>query len=104
MAAGLARPMPPADRLGGPIVQHRNEFLTVCEAAERVPGCPAKSSVWRWCRWGVKSPQGHRIRLAHRRVGGRILIGVDALDAFLSALAQADAAHFNDVTAGGQTP
>lgn len=70
-------------------------FLTIGQAAQQSPGRPAASSVWRWCRKGVKTRAGEVIKLAHLRVGGRVFVARDELFAFFRALADADASHFD---------
>jgi len=52
-------------------------------------------SVWRWCRRGVKSRCGNRIKLRHVRVGGKIFTTEAWLDEFFKATAESDAAHFD---------
>lgn len=48
------------------------EHLTLSQAARLAPGRPSANCVWRWCREGVKSKSGERVRLKHMRFGGRI--------------------------------
>ena len=70
------------------------EFLKLSEAANLCPGRPSASCLWRWCRQGVKSRSGQRIRLEHRRVGGRIYVRKSDLNAFFEQLARSDLRHF----------
>ena len=72
-----------------------NEYIDLTEAAKRCPGRPHTASVWRWCRRGLKSRSGDRIRLNHVRAGSRIFIKPDALDDFFRRVAEADAPHFD---------
>ena len=70
-------------------------LLTLTEAARRLPTRPNVSTIWRWCRKGVLSRAGQRVRLEHVRMGGRVLVPADALMRFGKELAEADAAHFD---------
>jgi len=71
------------------------EQLTLVKAAKQCPGRPSVNAVWRWCRKGIRSRNGEIIRLDHIRVGGRIYTSAQALNNFFSAVALADALHFN---------
>lgn len=71
-----------------------SSLLSLTEAAHRVTGNPSASAVWRWCRRGVLGRDGTRIRLEHRRVGGKIFTSPAWLDAFTKALTDADTAYF----------
>ena len=71
-----------------------NDYLDLTEAAKRTPGRPNPSTVWRWCRKGILSRSGGRIRLHHVRAGCRIYIKADDLDDFFKRTAEADAPHF----------
>ena len=68
--------------------------LTISQAARIVPGRPHVSSVWRWCRKGVKTRSGQRVRLEHCRYGSRIFTSKQALDRFAHRLAEADVENF----------
>ena len=74
------------------------EALTLTEAAKLLPTTDGKrvqpSTVWRWCRIGIKGRNGHRIRLEHSRLGRRVVTSRRSLDAFGAAIAQADEEHF----------
>ncbi|MBL4808871.1 MAG: DUF1580 domain-containing protein [Phycisphaerales bacterium] len=72
-----------------------DEHLTLAQAAKIAPGRPSANCVWRWCREGVKSASGDRIRLKHTRFGSRIFTTRQWLNDFGQALAEADAAHFD---------
>ncbi len=69
-------------------------LISLTEAAHQVTGNPSASAVWRWCRRGVLGRDGTRIRLEHRRVGGKIFTSPEWLDAFTKALTDADTAYF----------
>lgn len=75
-----------------------SKLLTLADATKRVPGRNGKrldpSTIWRWCRIGIKSRSGDRIRLEHVRVGGRVFTTDDALSEFFARVAEADLAHF----------
>ncbi|MCC6796668.1 MAG: DUF1580 domain-containing protein [Candidatus Hydrogenedentes bacterium] len=79
------------------------EHLTLTNAAKQCPGRPSVNAVWRWCRKGVRSRNGEIIRLDHIRVGGRIFTSAEALNKFFSAVARADALHFNRAYLGMPT-
>ena len=84
------------------------EYLSLTEVAKYCPGGstsdtsdkkrkrkrPHPASVWRWCRYGILARNGNRIRLRHYRVGGKIFTKMTDLTEFFSAIAQADAKHF----------
>ncbi len=75
-------------------------LLSLTQVARRFPHKPDPSSVWRWCRVGVKSRAGQRIKLGCIRAGGRVYVPAVAVDIFVRELAEADNAYF----AGKQTP
>jgi hypothetical protein len=52
---------------------HANDYITLGEAAKIAPGRPSANCVWRWCRKGVLSRAGQRVRLRHVRIGGKII-------------------------------
>lgn len=70
------------------------DALTLTEAAA-LPNTPDRSSMWRWCRIGVKAANGKTIRLQHSRLGGRIFTTIEAIETFASELAAADCEHFD---------
>lgn len=59
-----------------------NPLITLTEAAKITPGRPSTNCLWRWCRRGVLSRGGERIRLEHRRIGGKIFTALDWLEEF----------------------
>ncbi|MCL4198831.1 MAG: DUF1580 domain-containing protein [Phycisphaerales bacterium] len=71
------------------------EYITLSQAARLAPGRPSSNCVWRWCREGVKSASGQRVRLKHMRFGSRIYTTRQWLHDFGLALAEADAVHFD---------
>lgn len=70
-------------------------LITLTEAAKITPGRPSTNCLWRWCRRGVRSRGGERVRLEHRRIGGKIFTTPDWLDEFGRKLAEADTRHFD---------
>lgn len=69
-------------------------LISLTEAAHRVTGTPSVSAIWRWCRRGVLARNGQRIRLQHRRIGGKIFTSEAWMDAFTKSLTDADEAYF----------
>lgn len=78
----------------------QHNYLSLSEAAnsDHVPGRPSANAIWRWCRKGVKSRAGERVRLEHIRVGGKIFTCPDWLNQFFSKLAASDADYFSETT------
>lgn len=70
--------------------------LTLAQAAASCSTKPDPASVWRWCRKGIKTSGGRRVRLEHVRVGGRIYTTEPAMERFFAAVAAADMEHFQD--------
>jgi hypothetical protein len=62
-----------------------DEMLTLSGAAKRLPNRPSASSLWRWCRKGIR---GHR--LEYIRIGSKIFTTFGALNRFFSVLADSD--------------
>ena len=64
-------------------------IVTFSEAAAALPKIngrhPHTSSVWRWARKGVQG-----VRLETRRLGGRFVTSLEALDRFSKQLAEID--------------
>lgn len=71
------------------------EYLTLGQAARISPGRPSANAVWRWCRKGLRSRGGRRIRLQHVRMGGRIFTTEAWVHEFGQRLAEADSEHFD---------
>lgn len=70
-------------------------LITLTEAAKVAPGRPSTNCMWRWCRRGVLARGGERIRLEHRRIGGKIFTSLPWLEEFGWRLAEADARYFD---------
>jgi hypothetical protein len=67
----------------------RETLISLAQAARRFP--PGRldrpvsaSTIWRWCRKGVKLPGGGTLRLECVRVSGRWLTSVEALSRFVA--------------------
>lgn len=71
------------------------EFLTLKQAAALCPSRPTISTVWRWCRNGVETRTGRRVRLEHRRIGKRIYTSKAELERFWDEVTAADLPHFD---------
>jgi hypothetical protein len=71
------------------------EYLTLTQATKLSPGRPSTNCIWRWCRRGVLSRGGRRVRLRHVRIGGKIYTTAEWLNDFGQRLADADAAYFD---------
>ena len=74
---------------------HTNEYITLGEAAKLAPGRPSTNCIWRWCRKGVLSRGGERVRLQHVRIGGKIFTVARWIHEFGQRLADADAKYFD---------
>ena len=65
-------------------------LLTLTEATKVLPRVngrkPAVSTLWRWCRKGLRG-----VRLEYLRIGRNIVTSPQALHRFFAALAEADA-------------
>lgn len=71
-----------------------HQHMTLTQAVKFAPGRPSVNAMWRWCRRGVKSRTGERIRLEHIRAGGKLLTTAAWVEAFCRRLAQADSVYF----------
>ncbi len=73
--------------------------ITLTEASKTCPHRrgrhPHVSTIWRWCRVGVRARSGERIRLEHCRVGGSLFTSAEALERFFTAVAEADREYFD---------
>lgn len=72
-----------------------DDHITLTEAANIAPGRPSTNCIWRWCRRGVLSRNGERVRLQHVRMGGMIYTTAGWLEDFGKRLAEADAKYFD---------
>lgn len=71
------------------------DHITLGQASHLVPGRPSTNCMWRWCRKGVLSRGGERIRLQHVRIGGRIFTKPDWVEDFGRRLTEADVTYFD---------
>ncbi len=66
-----------------------DEWMSLSEAARRLPKLDGRkihpSSLWRWCKQGIR---GQRMR--YRKLGGRIVLTLADIDEFSQRLAEAD--------------
>jgi hypothetical protein len=72
----------------------KQKYITLAQAAQISPGRPSANAVWRWCRKGLRSRGGRRIRLEHVRIGGRIFTTELWVHEFGRRLAEADTEYF----------
>jgi hypothetical protein len=68
----------------------RETLLSLAQAARRFPpyrqGRPVNAStIWRWCRKGVKVPSLGVVRLESCRISGRWLTSEEAISRFVAA-------------------
>lgn len=70
-------------------------LMSLSEAARTLPHRPTPSTLWRWCRKGIKG-----IHLEYLRLGGRIFVEPEALRRFGLAVAAA----YNDDLPDAQAP
>ncbi len=80
---------------GTPAQSAEGQYLSLTEVAKIAPGRPSTNCVWRWCRRGVLSRGGDRVRLRHVRIGGMIYTTAGWLAEFGQCLADADARYFD---------
>ena len=71
------------------------QVLILNEAAKGVPPIDGKrphiSSLWRWCRIGIRAGNGELVSLEYARLGRRIVTSREALSRFAQRLGEADA-------------
>lgn len=69
-----------------------SSWLSLTEAAKALPPIGGKrihpSSLWRWCRRGVRG-----LKLRYARFGGRIAVQLSDIETFALDLAKLDAEH-----------
>lgn len=68
----------------------QSAYITLSEAAKRLPGKPDPSTLFRWSRSGVLAADGQRVRLPLLRVGRRLFVAPAELDIFVERLTAAD--------------
>ena len=74
----------------------QQDYISLTEAAKLSPGRPSTNAIWRWCRKGVLSRTGQRVRLDHVRIGGKIFTTETDLQKFFRQVAESDRAYFQD--------
>jgi hypothetical protein len=62
------------------------DVLTIAEIRRSLTRPVDRSTIRRWAARGLRTPDGRRVRLAAERLGGRLVVTREALDAFLAAL------------------
>jgi hypothetical protein len=81
-----------------PIVNSRDHYITIAEAAKLV-ATPhlhvSYASLWRAARLGTLARDGTRIHLRCHRIGGRLLTRHSWLEDYAAKVAEADLIHFN---------
>ena len=70
-----------------------DKLIPLALAAQLSPADPSPTTLWCWCRKGIKTRSGI-IQLKHTRVGGRLYTTAKAVADFHAALADADSEHF----------
>lgn len=71
------------------------EPISLINAARIAPGDVSPNCIWRWCRRGVLSRSGERIKLQHVRIGGKLFTKAKWIEEFGERLAEADAEYFD---------
>lgn len=70
--------------------------LTLSDATKHLPERPHSSTIWRWCRVGLRARNGHRIHLEHQRRGGKLFTSIPSIIRFAQALTEADQDYFRE--------
>ena len=77
------------------------KVLTFSEATRALPPVngkrPHSSTIWRWARKGVQG-----VRLETRRLGGKFVTSVEALERFAKALAEVDVPERSPIPNAGR--
>ena len=71
------------------------KYNTLTDVAKTIPGRPSTNCIWRWCRKGVLSRSGQRVRLQHVRIGGKLFTSGEWVTEFGRLLAEADTDYFS---------
>lgn len=74
------------------------EYLTLQQAAARIPGRPHTSTIWRWCRQGCNG-----VKLPYSRAGRRIVVTETDIAEFMRALAARDHESTTDIAPKADT-
>ncbi len=70
-----------------------SKFLTMTQAAQAVRHLPrrfAPTTIWRWVRYGLKTPSGRILHLRHIKLGGGLHTTAKWLDEFFLAVTAED--------------
>ncbi len=70
-------------------------YLKLSEVSRLLPGRPSTICLWRWCRHGLTTRAGVRVRLVHIRVGRNLMTTREDCDAFFRRVAEGDVEHFD---------
>jgi len=71
-----------------------SEYQKLSVIAKQLPGRPSTSSLWRWCRDGLKARNGEIVRVSHIRVGSRVMTRMEDCDRFFKEIERLDVEHF----------
>ena len=66
------------------------QYLSLAEAAAASPGRPHLATVWRWCRKGIKTRAGVRVKLEHIRAGAKLFVTESGLADFFKNVQHQD--------------
>lgn len=78
-----------------PATTASRDYLKLSEVAKLLPGRPSTICLWRWCRNGLTTRTGVKVRLAHIRVGRNLMTTREDCNAFFEAVAAEDVQHFD---------
>jgi hypothetical protein len=62
------------------------EVMTIAEIRGSLDRPVDRATVARWVRRGILAPDGRRVYLRAKRLGGRLMVTRNSLDEFLAAL------------------
>jgi len=81
-----------------------HDHISLNEAVRIAPGDVSPNCLRRWCRRGVLSRSGGRIKLQHVRVVGKLFTTAKWIDEFGKRLAEADAGYFDRIEDAATVP
>jgi hypothetical protein len=81
-----------------------NELASVCAREKLLPRPINYLQLWRWCRKGIKTAAGVRIKLAHKRIAGKLYSDRESLRLFIEGQNKADKEHFDKVYPAAPNP
>lgn len=73
----------------------RPEYLKLSALSKLLPGRPSTMCLWRWCRHGLTTRSGVKVRLPHIRCGRNIMATREDCEAFFRAVAEGDCEYFD---------